>query len=230
MTNSSVGRSPSSPQGDVDAWEEAYLRFETSREEQRKFIGRLRAAGAQTWDRDAVILDLFSGRGGAAQALRRMGFRHVVSIDLSPTLLRAREEPSEAFVADCRQLPIASRSIDAATVHGGLHHLPRIPQDLLATLGEVARVLKPGGVFVAVEPWRTPFLDAVHWICRLPLARTASSKVDALATMIELERQTYAAWLTSDREILAAFDRHFIPLRIRIRAGKLHYVGSPRSS
>lgn len=213
----------------TSAWERAYLRFETPAEECRKFVRRLRAAGADTWSREAVILDLFSGRGGGGQALRQLGFGRVIGLDLSSRLLRARPDASERSVADCRDLPIANSSIDIAIVHGGLHHLPRIPDDLSSTFREVARVLKPGGLFMAVEPWRTPFLDFIHRVCTWSFARRWHAKIDALATMIELERPTYEAWLASAAEILAAFDRHFERRELRIQFGKLRYLGVAQS-
>lgn len=216
--------------GGTTSWEKAYLRFETPAEEERKFTRRLRAAGAEAWPRDALILDLFSGRGGGALALRRLGFSRVMSIDISSELLRGRLDASHCSVADCRNLPIARRSVDIAIVQGGLHHLPRMPDDLSVALSEVVRVLRPGGVFVAVEPWRTPFLTIVHRICEWPLARRAYGKINALATMIELERPTYEQWLARGAEILALIDRHFTRRQMRIRFGKLHYVGSPRAS
>ena len=226
VTSAPTSQRPSS--GDI--WDEAYLRFETPEQEERKFSRRLRAAGAATWKREAIILDLFSGRGGCARVLRRMGFPNVVSLDVSPKLLRARGDTSGSSVADCRHLPIASRSIDVATVHGGLHHLQSIPEDLDSTLREVARVLKPGGLFFAVEPWRTPFLDAVHSLCRSGLARRMSAKIDALATMIDCERSTYEAWLARDREILTTLDRYFAHKWRRVRLGKLHYLASPHGA
>ena len=45
------------------AWERAYREFETPEEEVRKFVRRLRAAGASTWSRDARAVELFCGRG-----------------------------------------------------------------------------------------------------------------------------------------------------------------------
>ena len=216
------------PGTELDAWERAYLRFETPSQEQRKFTRRLRAVGAERWRRDALVLDLFSGRGGGATALRRVGFSRVLSVDLSPRLLRGREDLSDCSVADCRQLPIAGGSVDVAIVQGGLHHLARLPDDLSAVLEEVARVLRPDGVFVAIEPWRTPFLDFVHWLCFVPLVRKLSPKLDALATMIDLERRTYEAWLGSARAILEILDRHFVRRRLQIRMGKVQYVGVVR--
>ncbi len=89
-------------------------------------------------------------------------------------------------------------------------------------------MLRPGGIFVAVEPWSTPFLTLVHWACRLPLARHALPKLDALATMIEHERLTYEAWLQSGPAILAELETHFECRFKRTRLGKLQYVGIRR--
>jgi SAM-dependent methyltransferase len=176
-----------------------------------------------------LVLDLFCGRGGGARALNRLGFRHVVGVDLSPRLLRARTDDSNCLVADCRALPVAARAADIAVVQGGLHHLSTIPDDLVTVLNEVARALRPGGIFVAVEPWSTPFLTFVHRVCTLPIARRYLRKVDALATMIEHERVTYESWLRSGATVLAELDKRFERRSVRTRLGKLHYVGALRA-
>jgi ubiquinone/menaquinone biosynthesis C-methylase UbiE len=132
------------------------------------------------------------------------------------------------MVADCRSLPIAAASADIAVVQGGLHHLPTLPRDLSTVLSEVRRALRPGGLFVAVEPWDTPFLRLVHRISDIQLVRRALPKVDALATMIEHERVTYEAWLKNAPTVLRELDRHFDRRQVRMRLGKIHYVGTPR--
>jgi SAM-dependent methyltransferase len=210
-------------------WERAYLRFETSAEEERKFTRRFLALGAQRWPRDTLILDLFSGRGGGARALRALGFTRVVSVDLSPTLLRYRSDASDCVIADCRTLPIRVGTVDVAVVQGGLHHLPAMPVDLLIALREVSRVLRPNGIFVAVEPFKTPFLRLVHQVCKSDIARRMHRKLDALAAMIELERSTYEAWLTRGPDVLAALDKYFVAQYRRVRFGKLFYVGTPQA-
>jgi SAM-dependent methyltransferase len=211
-----------------DPWETAYLRFETPGEEERKFVRRLRAAGADAWDRNSLILDLFCGRGGGGRALNHLGFTRVLGVDLSPRLLRARADPSDRLVADCRALPIASGIADVAIVQGGLHHLPRIPEDLSEVLSEVSRALRPGGLFVVVEPWNTPFLRLVHHICSISRVRRAVPKLDALATMIEHERATYEAWLGKGPGILMELNRYFERKRLRTRLGKLQFAGTTR--
>lgn len=210
------------------AWEAAYRRFESAEEEVRKFERRLGRLGAGAWPRDSRVLELFCGRAHGLVALERMGFRRLVGGDLSTALLSEYRGPGALFTADARALPLASGSRDVVVIQGGLHHLPRLPEDLDRVLSEVRRVLADDGRLVVVEPWRTPFLDLVHWFCRRPLARRAWPKLDALATMIELEIDTYERWLDRPRVVSRSLESTFRPLRRRTGWGKLQFVGRPR--
>lgn len=210
-------------------WEEAYARFETPVEERRKFLRRLRWLGAHEWPKQSQIVEIFCGRGNGIHALEALDFQRLEGVDLSPALLAQYHGRAVTHAADCRHLPFEDSSRDILIVQGGLHHLEGL-QDLEQTLGEVSRVLRPGGKFVAVEPWRTPFLDLVHWVSEKPLVRRLSNKMDAFATMTHYERDTYERWLASAESILAVLARRFTPERQRIGWGKLMYVGTPRRS
>lgn len=220
--------SPDSAAPDVTAWEEAYRRFETSEQEIRKFQKRLRRLGADGWPRESRILELFCGRANGLVALHRMGFTHLSGGDLSTALLSEYDGPGALFTTDARVLPLASGSQDVVVIQGGLHHLPTLPEDLDLVLAEVRRVLTADGRLVAVEPWRTPFLDFVHWCCRRPLARRVWPKLDALATMIELEIETYEQWLRQPELVWRELEAHFEPHHRRRASGKLLFVGTPR--
>jgi len=209
----------------ADPWRAAYLRFETPEQEIRKFIRRLQRIGESAWSRDARIVELFCGRGGGIDALARLGFTRLHGLDISWQLASLHDDADRIAVADCRHVPFAARSMDIAIVQGGLHHLPELPGDLDRTVAEVARILAPGGRFVAVEPWRTPFLDAVHLLSEQRLARRAWPRLDALATMIAHERDTYTAWLNQPALVLAVLRRHFPDCTVRIGMGKLTFVG-----
>jgi len=209
----------------VAAWEEAYLRFETPEEEVQKFQKRYREIGAEAWGRESEIVEIFCGRGGGLIALERMGFTRIEGVDLSQPLLDQYSGPAKTLRADCRQLPFADASKDIVVVQGGLHHLDRIPDDLVQVLAEVERVLRPAGRFVCVEPWLTPFLRIVHWVARRRLARRLSSKIDALQTMIVHEQRTYDQWLGQGPAILTALDRFFQSEKRSMAWGKLIYVG-----
>ena len=208
-----------------NAWEAAYLRFETPAEERRKFLRRLRKLGAEQWPRDAQVIELFCGRGNGLHALQQLGFTNIEGVDLSPALVANYSGPAKCVVADCRQLPFPDASRDIAIVQGGLHHLPELPGDLAQVVSEVRRVLRPGGRCMVVEPWRTPFLRFVHWVGSFRVARRAWDKLDALETMTELEWATYDAWLHQPDAVLRELENGFAVERKLIGWGKLMWVG-----
>ena len=208
----------------IEAWEAAYLRFETPEQEIHKFTARLRAVGADAWPRDARVLELFCGRGNGMVALERLGFTALQGVDLSPRLVRLYRGRGHCSAGDCRALPIRSASQDVAIVQGGLHHLPDVKADLPVVIGEVQRVLKPGGLFVVVEPWLTPFLRVAHAACESP-ARRVWGRLDALATMIDYERDTYSRWLAHPEFIRSRLTAAFETQMLREAWGKVVFAG-----
>ena len=211
-----------------DPWEAAYLRLETPEEEIRKFIGRLNRLGARQWPRDAEIVELFCGRGSGLIALHRLGFTRLEGVDLSPRLIAQYEGTANCIVADCRRLPFRDRSKDVLIVQGGLHHLPNLPADLEQTFLEMQRVLRKSGRVMFVEPWRTPFLDFIHFVSRIPIVKRLSGKVNAFATMVEYEIRTYTQWLGQPELIKKVARAHFVPVHESFTWGKWNFVGTRR--
>jgi len=211
-----------------EAWEAAYSRFETDEQEVRKFVGRLRMMGADGWPRNSEIVELFCGRGNGLRALNKLGFTRLEGVDLSASLLARYRGPGKCYRFDCRQLPFRDRSKDVVIIHGGLHHLANLPEDLEQTLSEMYRILRDGGVVGVVEPWSTPFLLFVHAMCRTNIARRLSRKIDALATMIRCERSTYEQWLRQPKMVLGLVEKYFQPTRQSFGRGKLRFVGTKR--
>lgn len=208
-------------------WEAAYQRFETPEQEIQKFVRRLTRFGFPDLPKQARIAEIFCGRGNGLVALQRLGFTNLEGVDLSETLLEQYQGGATLHLADCLSLPLDSDAYDFVVVHGGLHHLPKLPEDLDQCLQNVARILQPHGTFYVVEPWSTPFLTMVHLIVEQPLMRKLYAKGDALAEMTEHERDTYEAWLSQPQEIISAFARNFTTKYKRTRWGKLMYAGSP---
>jgi ubiquinone/menaquinone biosynthesis C-methylase UbiE len=96
----------------------------------------------------ALVLDLGCGPGQVASFAVKRGCR-AVGIDLTPEMLGvARQlDPQLALInATLLRLPVRDGGADGAIAWFALHHLPR--SLLGAALGQVRRVLRPGGVFV----------------------------------------------------------------------------------
>jgi len=134
-----------------------------------------RAASAIPVRPGMTVLDLGCGTGSLSLALgeRMRGRGRIVGIDLSERQLeRARAKvgassvPIELRRASIRELPFADASIDGVTASQVFHGLPE--EVLLAAVGAVARVLRPGGFFALVE-WSRPRLGttALVWLLTL---------------------------------------------------------------
>lgn len=110
------------------------------------------------------ILDLGCGFGNYLPALARVG--RPVGVDLSARWLRwaRRNARGEELVrADARQLPFADRCFDGALSVGLMEYVPPA-----AVVGELARVVRPGGHVVVLAPNRNGvFRAAARAIHRL---------------------------------------------------------------
>lgn len=139
------------------------------------------------------ILEIGVGTGRIATPVAYSGCR-VVGIDLSAEMMAAATADATAaltFVqADMHRLPFAANTFEAVTAVHVLH----LATDWQQVLREVARVLKPNGVFIQGEDWVDP--DSVFGRLRDELRRQAMamspdfkppaagiSKADFLATL-----------------------------------------------
>ncbi len=105
----------------------------------------------------AAVADVGCGSGVFSRLLREHGFK-TVGLDLSYSLLavgRRKCSGLDLVAGDAERLPFPSESLDGVMLSGIVHHLPEPGR----CAGEVFRVLKPGGVFVAFDPNRlNPFM------------------------------------------------------------------------
>lgn len=100
---------------------------------------------AASFATSGVVCDLGCGPGHLGAYLAERGCE-VVGIDNSPEMIRAARElhPGVGFgVADMRRLPYDDGALAAVACFYALIHIPR--QEVPAVLGEIARVIAPGG-------------------------------------------------------------------------------------
>ena len=103
-----------------------------------------------------LVLDVASGTGAVAIELARRTGAHVVGLDQSPQMLAsARERVARAGLTDrielvegrAEELPFADGSFAALS----FTYLLRYVADPAATMRELARVVRPGGVVASLE-------------------------------------------------------------------------------
>jgi SAM-dependent methyltransferase len=93
------------------------------------------------------VLEVGGGQGELAQWMRAGLGAEVSFLDFSPRMVElAQARGLDARVGDVQELPFADAAFDVVVAAWMLYHVPDIPR----ALGEIARVLVPGGSLVAV--------------------------------------------------------------------------------
>jgi ubiquinone/menaquinone biosynthesis C-methylase UbiE len=157
--------------------------------------------------RGLVALDLACGAGAfLADLVQSFPRARLLGVDLSPAYLEeARAAAPGALFAQAKaeQLPFADASLDAVTAVYLFHELP--PKVRAQAAAEIARVLKPGGVFALAdsiqpvdEPRLARLLEAFPAYFHEPYyAGYAKTDLNALFGGVGLEaRAQDAAFLT----------------------------------
>lgn len=131
-------------------------------------LNRIMTVGIDiTWRRKAVkmlasyqpkiMADIATGTGDFAIESLRLNPTKVIGIDISPGMLEVGKQKMKAKgvdniiemrLGDSEHLVLADNSVDAITIGFGVRNF----EDLKKGMGEVLRVLRPGGAVVVLEP------------------------------------------------------------------------------
>lgn len=144
--------------------------------------------------RGARVLEMGCGRGvGTEIIFERFGAWEVHAFDLDPDMVRrarrrlTRYPPDhlKLYVGDAAAIEEEDATFDAVFDFGIIHHVPEWER----AISEVARVLKPGGLFF-FEEVTTHALD--RWFYRTFLEHPLDNRFSADRFVAELERQGIA--------------------------------------
>lgn len=143
----------------------AVLSLGQDRRWRRAVVGQVARAGP------AIVLDVATGPGGVALALAARCPARIVGIDLSPEMLsQGRGNVRDAGLGDRihlllgqgERLPFPDGAFDGLM----FSYLLRYVADPAATIAELARVVRPGGVVASLE-FAVPTNPAWRWSWRL---------------------------------------------------------------
>jgi ubiquinone/menaquinone biosynthesis C-methylase UbiE len=158
------------------------------------------AGGSLTGQR---VLEVGCGRGvGVEILLDRFDAGQVIAFDLDPAMIeRARrrlhtrtDAPIALSVGDACEIEQAAASIDTVVEFGVIHHVP----DWRVAVGEIARVLRPGGLLLFEDVPRHT-LDT--WVFRTFTVHPREDRFEADEFADELAR--------NGLQPTAAPERHF---------------------
>lgn len=134
-----------------------YERFDPFILDKRPAVGELMS---RTFDRlfpekAPVFLDVGCGTGFYFPLLRKHAENLIGAELCQPLLAQAKEMVDRKNLTNCRllqasahELPLEDNKVDVVLSWDFLHHVP----DVDRAVSEIARVLKPGGRYVVVEP------------------------------------------------------------------------------
>lgn len=157
------------------------------------------------------VLEIGCGTGSFAQDVRRLVGARVLATDASHAMVTATSARGvTALAARAEALPLGDDAVDAVCAMWMLYHVP----DLTATLVEIRRVLRPGGVFIAATNGERHTAD-LRAAAGLPPARTQFTSENGGAALsaqfAQVVRHDHRSTMRADHGRAVAYVASFDP-------------------
>ena len=156
------------------------------------------------------VLEIGVGMGADHLDWARVAPRSLTGLDLTPRAvqytkarLEAYERQSRLLVGDAEQLPFADASFDLVYSWGVLHHSP----DTAAAVGEVARVLRPGGMARVMIYHRQSLVGYMLWARYALMAGRPGRSLDEIYAQHLESPGTKACSVDEALRLFAGFSR-----------------------
>jgi ubiquinone/menaquinone biosynthesis C-methylase UbiE len=98
---------------------------------------------------DLLLCDIPAGGGYVADGIHQRNKGNIKIINVEPSLVFARgiSQQHVSIVGQAESIPLTSNCVDRVSSLAGIHHMP----DKQLLFNEVARILKPNGLFVVAD-------------------------------------------------------------------------------
>ena len=144
------------------------------------------------------VLEIGSGGGAVAEKLQQLRpGAAVTASDLDPVMVAAatrrldRYPNARAVPADATALPFGDAAFDSVVSCLMLHHVI----EWEAAVEEIARVLRPGGMFVGYDLTRAPVATCVHRLDRSPFRLLTAAELESACTATGLTVEVQEQYL-----------------------------------
>ncbi len=134
-------------------WESAYFQTRRSLEKRLERLSLFRISPQDS------VLDLGCGDGLNIKLLQKLGVKKIIGVDPSVqfvTLAMVNNPGIKIYHGSAEKLPFKDSTFDVILVDSVFHHI----LDYKASLREIKRVLKKGGLLCFLEPRKT----AIRWL------------------------------------------------------------------
>jgi ubiquinone/menaquinone biosynthesis C-methylase UbiE len=179
------------------------------------------------WDGTQIVADVGCGNGFDLRQIVPQGrCRHAIGIDLSAGMLGSLEDLRQSgglslVQADAQRVPLPDESVDVAMAMHMLYHVPDIP----AAIGELRRIVKPGGTVLASTN-SSASLTEIHDLLDAAVSSQLGRPVQAMPA---LSFTTQSGTAILSRQFSSVTLRtHETSLSIPIAQAVISYVASVR--
>jgi SAM-dependent methyltransferase len=188
-----------------------------------------RLAAQAAWRGDEWVLDVGCARGELLRAMANhsQGRGRLVGCDLSPGMIAQALEQGPGpvvhlFLSDVQALPLPDETFDVVMARHMLYHVP----DIAHAIAEAARVLRPGGRFLATTNSANTMPE--YWA----ICARAAERYPAMASRENLNERFSLE--NGDAYVQACFDRvavHTLPGTLRFPSAEpfVDYFASTRT-
>lgn len=181
-----------------DEWNEIWLEYE--RINRGKMQARWKKFGFDSMDRETSILDIGAGCGEFLHMLREHGFKNLKGIEPERSLID-KDPYGLVEAGNCLDLGHVAEKYDVALLFGVLHHL-RDFEEMKVAAANIRDVLKEGGRFFSVEPWK----HAIRTIVTKLMLETPLRRVHPYFTIEsriwKIEKPLLSQWLELEQRFI----------------------------